>query len=786
MTMRRKYLMALAASLLFLHLTAACLYASAAESVQRDSVKAVWTEVEGVNIPLPPMEHPRLYVRTSDIPALREKMKSPQGRKILNKLKEASLPRTEEEEASVKLKDFRYYFQMRGVTSQVQLQALDYLVDGDRKKARSAITSMLDTLKRVNFDTGNDRTRASGVMIMVGSMVYDWCYDQMTPEERQAYISEFKRIAGTMECHYPPKNSEPVAGHCSEWNILRDLLSAGVAVYDEDPEIYNYVATMLFRDYVPVRNYTYKGGNYHQGSGYVSVRFINDLISLWIFDKMGAGAVYTPEQQYVLYDFIYRRRPDGGVLPAGDVNPGNRKSPNSYAMPAMFAAGYYHDPYLQNEYYIKPSVEAHLLMMQLLWMDFDLKPKTPEDLPLTRYCGTPFGWMIARTGWDANSVIAEMKVNEHFYGNHQHLDGGSFQIYYKGPLAIDSGSYQGSAGGYNSPHNKNYFKRTIAHNSLLVYDPSEVFECWNYGGGDKTKTAANDGGQRMPGDRWETCRSFEQLLSDDYTVGETLAHGFGPDPSVPEYSYLKGDITKAYTSKVKDVRRSFVFLNLKDETVPAAMVIYDNVVSSDPSFRKYWLMHSIEQPVVKGNEFTISRTLNGDSGMLKNTVLLPRKASVKTVGGEGKEFWVFGTNYPNAATSRPDPANERGAWRVEVCPSKASVADNFLNVIQVADNDCKDFSAVASVESGTVAGAVVADRVVTFSRDSRPLDSCAFEVKADKKSARDSYKILVTDLKPGRWTVKSSGSTLGVFEVSPESGTLYFDAPAGSFTLAME
>ena len=775
----RKYLLAIAAALMFLPVLAK-------ESVQRDSVKVVWTEVDGVNIPLPPMEHPRLYVRTSDIPALREKMKSPQGRKILNKLREASLPRTEEEEASVKLKDFRYYFQMRGVTSQVQLQALDYLVDGDRNKARRAITSMLDTLKRVNFDTGNDRTRASGVMIMVGSMVYDWCYDQMTPEERQAYISEFKRIAGTMECHYPPKNTEPVAGHCSEWNILRDLLSAGVAVYDEDPEIYNYVATMLFRDYVPVRNYTYKGGNYHQGSGYVSVRFINDLISLWIFDKMGAGAVYTPEQQYVLYDFIYRRRPDGGVLPAGDVNPGNRKSPNSYAMPAMFAAGYYHDPYLQNEYYIKPSVEAHLLMMQLLWMDFDLKPKTPEDLPLTRYCGTPFGWMIARTGWDANSVIAEMKVNEHFYGNHQHLDGGSFQIYYKGPLAIDSGSYQGSAGGYNSPHNKNYFKRTIAHNSLLVYDPSEVFECWNYGGGDKTKTAANDGGQRMPGDRWETCRSFEQLLSDDYTVGETLAHGFGPDPSVPEYSYLKGDITKAYTSKVKDVRRSFVFLNLKDEIVPAAMVIYDNVVSSDPSFRKYWLMHSIEQPVVKGNEFTIYRTLNGDSGMLKNTVLLPRKASVKTVGGEGKEFWVFGTNYPNAATSRPDPANERGAWRVEVCPSKASVADNFLNVIQVADNDCKDFSAVASVESGTVAGAVVADRVVTFSRDSRPLDSCAFEVKADKKSARDSYKILVTDLKPGRWTVKSSGSTLGVFEVSPESGTLYFDAPAGSFTLALE
>lgn len=90
--------------------------------------------------------------------------------------------------------------------------------------------------------------------------------------------------------------------------------------------------------------------------------------------------------------------------------------------------------------------------------------------------------MIARTGWDANSVIAEMKINEQFVGNHQHMDGGSFQIYHKGPLAIDAGAYSGSSGGYNSSNNKNYFKRTIAHNSLLVYDPDEKFGCWNYGG----------------------------------------------------------------------------------------------------------------------------------------------------------------------------------------------------------------------------------------------------------------------------------------------------------------
>lgn len=99
-------------------------------------------------------------------------------------LRKASVPRSDEEEAAVKLKDFRYYFQMRGVTSQVQLEALEFLVNGDERQARHAITTMLDTLKRVNFDTKHDRTRASGVMIMVGSMVYDWCYSTSRPRRK--------------------------------------------------------------------------------------------------------------------------------------------------------------------------------------------------------------------------------------------------------------------------------------------------------------------------------------------------------------------------------------------------------------------------------------------------------------------------------------------------------------------------------------------------------------------------------------------------------------------------
>ena len=423
----------------------------------------------------------------------------------------------------------------------------------------------------------------------------------------------------------------------------------------------------------------------------------------------------------------------------------------------------------------------HCLIYDLLWRDYNLKGKAPDDLPLTRYSGTPYGWMIARTGWDANSVIAEMKINEQFVGNHQHMDGGSFQIYHKGPLAIDAGAYSGSSGGYNSPNNKNYFKRTIAHNSLLVYDPDEKFECWNYGGGGKTRFAANDGGQRMCGEGWKTCNSLDSLLSEEYTVGKVLAHGFGPDAQTPDYSYLKGDITQAYTRKVKEAKRSFVFLNLQSEQVPAALIVYDKVVASNSGYRKYWLLHSIEEPTLESNTFTVRRTKDGDSGMLHNTVLLPQADNmhIDKVGGPDKENWVFGTNYPNDAVAPYlDNANERGAWRVELSPVAPAATDNFLNVIQVADNQCNKLNAVQRIENELVVGAQLADRVVTFAKNSEQLcRDFAFSV-----SGTGIFKFVITDLNAGNWQVKKDGRVfIPLAEVRASEGVLSFEGTAGNY-----
>jgi heparin/heparan-sulfate lyase len=296
-----------------------------------------------------------------------------------------------------------------------------------------------------------------------------------------------------------------------------------------------------------------------------------------------------------------------------------------------------------------------------------------------------------------------MKVNEYNFVNHQHLDAGAFQIYFKGTLASDSGLYSGSSGAYGSPHCLNYYWRTIAHNSLLVYDPGEDFGKRGYG---------NDGGQRLPNGRNEA-RNLDVLLApqNGYRTGKVLAHGFGPDPQTPDYTLLQADLTEAYSKKVQQVTRSFVFLNLRNAQVPAALVVFDRVVSARPDFRKFWLLHTLEEPRVEAASATVDCTQPGASGRLNLDVLLPPapNAALNKVGGPGKEYWVFGTNY----TNDPEPERvakgsiETSAWRLELSPKSASAEDRFLTVMQMTDRTAPVRWPVRRTDVGERTGCVI-------------------------------------------------------------------------------
>ena len=153
-------------------------------------------------------------------------------------------------------------------------------------------------------------------------------------------------------------------------------------------------------------------------------------------------------------------------------------------------------------------------------------------------------------------------------------------------MAIDSGADYTDT---ESPHYLNYYRRTVAHNSVLVYDPAEKF-FWS----DNLWPAANDGGQRM-----DSCALLEHhpqprgLESHPRLVGS--GHQCESSITFPASITMRiGDATHAYArNKLRSFTRELVYIPGKN-----LLFVFDRVVSTNPAFRKAWLLHGVNQPAV--------------------------------------------------------------------------------------------------------------------------------------------------------------------------------------------
>ncbi len=719
-----------------------------------------WRQLEsGVKVPVPPQGHPRVFLRESDIADLRLRVKDPVLGPVWEHLQSLA---------------------PRSAQHRITVDAVRYLLEPDSALGRRTIETALDTLQRCVFGDIMDVSRDVGRLMVAGAIVYDWCYDLLTPQEKEEFVKQFIRLAKQFEIGYPVRRGGSLTGHMGEWMIMRDMLSAGLAVFDESSEMYYEAAEKIFGSFVPSRNWFYPGHAYHQGIAYADTRFGSELYPLFMFDRLGAGNIYHPSQQFVPYHWLYMRRPDGRMMTGGDDFNWSPK------LSSLLCASYYGDGYILADYlkdewhwdYLKHANHPLDELFELLWRDPSLEPWDISELPATRYFGAPNGWMLARTGWDQNAVICEMKINEWNFGNHQHLDGGAFQIYYRGPLAMDTGIYEGNDGGYSGPHNVNYYKRTIAHNCLIVMDPEEDFVTAGF----RRIEKVNDGGQRMP-NRWISAGELDDFLSRDYRTGQVLGRWFGPSAQSPEFSYLKGDITDAYSDKVQMVQRSFVFINLDDEKVPAALAVFDRVTSRDPSFQKYWLLHGMERPTVRANTVRYELNQRGWEGALLNTTLLPEANNVliEEVGGPERRFDVFGKNMAVGIQQGHDPQDyELGNWRVQISPIKPSATNLFLNVMQVTDRNNLSLPEAVRFDAGEFTGFRLGKFVVLFNTAGTAADTpVTFSPPGDGR-----VKVLVCGLAAGTWQVRRDGDiAAAAMMVNSEEGVLYLEDENGEFEL---
>lgn len=747
-----------------------------APAVGADVVQPLPADVYPKPTITPPAEHPRLLFRASDIPMIKENMEKEQSTNA--RVKWQDFLKQETDGVLDTPKDASSGNYNTSVLAIIESKAFDYAINGNKENGQKAVDAMLNVLQTAVFAPVQDITRAMGHTIFTASEVYDWCHDLLTDEQKKQIVILCEDIGAQMEIGWPPSKQGAVVGHGGETQLQRDLLSFAVATYDEYPDIYNYIAGRYLSEFLEPRNYWYQSHSYHQGYSYNNCRYNSDLWGLWIFYRMSGEKIFTDDARYPMYYTEYGRRPDGMTFAEGDMGVdtiGVEPTYFNYLQPAFFAAGFYSDPYLKYQTAVQSggynsfnySFTTLTPVQFILFNDPDTDGRPFSELPNTAYFGAPNGTMVARTGWemgmDSPVAMAYMRIGERWAANHHHLDAGTFQLYYKGILAFNPGRYDA----YGTEHDYNFNKETISHNGLLIYDPNETMP----------NNVVNSGGQKRINSGEPA--TFDIWMDDArHKMGEVLGQEAGPDALRPEYSYISGDVADAYSDKVSEVRRSMAFFDNDNEDIPALFFVMDKITSKDKSFKKTFLLHSLQEPEVSGNTTTIKRDTDGYNGKLVNQTLYPADAQIEKVGGPGKQWFVSGKNYvPRGADEQ---STDMGWGRVEISPKSQNETDYFLNAMYMTDAD-KTVSAQAElIENDTILGAKLDSTVAVFVKDkARAQSDISFDVAGDGE-----FRILVAGIQEGGWDVKKDGVSVGEQIATKDGGTVYFKGGAGSYTLS--
>ena len=321
-----------------------------------------------------------------------------------------------------------------------------------------------------------------------------------------------------------------------------------------------------------------------------------------------------------------------------------------------------------------------------LWRDDTVDEGDLKAFRLSHISPGP-GYIYARSSWDEDATYFFFKCGDR-YTAHQHLDVGHFLIYKYEELAGDGGHYDS----FGSEHDVNYHLRTIAHSTILVYDPSETWPGIRAG-----KVTGNDGGQAhdwphhngavVDMDDWQEKKHL-------YDIADILA--FEDQGS---YVYMAGDCTRAYSSdKLEYFTRQIVFLR------PGTFVIFDRVKSREPGFKKTWLLQAMKTPAKAESQMVIT---NGQ-GRLFIQPLLPSNPKISLIT-EPNLYSYGGNTY--------SPGKDTGAapeCRIEISPSEPASVDYFLNVLTATDANTASVKQATAQVKGEEITVTIGETAVTF------------------------------------------------------------------------
>jgi hypothetical protein len=635
------------------------------------------------------------------------------------------------------------------------------------------------------------------------AVVYDFCHNQLTPEDRDFFITTFNDWGDRK-----PK-SEDTPNWGNYWpRYTVDYGFIGIATYGDSPRAVEWIKEYRRRFQtvdIPLIKEIANGGGWPEGMLY-------DWIANWQRVKGVEGwRTGTGEDLFESlvwfqkrYPYILLRRFPGVAqendynyhpyFSKGDSERRRGALGNYERIMALILLDRYPDSVaarqLQAYLYVPPTDGSYddMVWEEFLWYNPDLPSEAPT---LTAHYAPALGEISMRSGWPQGAADTDPSATHitfssgDRYSYHQHYDQNGFTLFKYGDLLVDSGVYSQEGLSY---HDVNYYCRTIAHNTLIVYNPSEDFSQVRDG------AVSNDGGQRSvyPANRSPESVEYRNHHIRQYETGDMLHYVHSS-----RYTYALGDATAAYNNpdynqtmdglagnvaKVTRFQRELLYLRPTKTAPLEYVVLYDRVGVTRPDFsgqNTKLLFHMLNKPSVSGagTEVSPGETLfsgaTGATAVEKNgkiflKFVLPEKHNVRRVGRRGvKAFWVFDHNWDyqwEPDEPQPRPVNDfehrpYGEWRLELEPADTGLYHNFLTVLFPTIKDTKSMPKTRAVTATGMEGVHIADpsqnKVALFSTAEDGKGSTG-TITYTFRPTRTAYHFLA-DLEPNaRYNVQAS------------------------------
>lgn len=655
------------------------------------------------------------------------------------------------------------------------LTVLLYKLNGDPtglKRCRFIASEFIKKIQEVDFQhmSWYEKEDLLRQMSDAGGILLDWCYEDL-PEElrRKLSVSMFEMNREFMNTYILSSAGNSYVSSHNTWNnifcnqnVLVLYEAEGLDQMQKDTVIswYKTLYDKLITGFLPCWTY-YRDddGGWNWGAAY-SMWSLVDQFQLFENMRIGTDKNFFHDLDWIknsINQYLYFIQPDGRCIHLGDG-----ETSISADRVIYLHARYFKDPrsLWLAQYYSQPSKLTWTIpkLNKLMYKDFDM-PEVQHHNSEPDWYADKVGLSVSFSSWEKDAAMLTFFNSPSKRAAHEHRDNNSFTIFKNKPLLIDAGYYDT----YGGDHYKNYYQRSIAHNTICVYDSTEKYSCFGL-------PASNDGGQIES----TALQNYDDIFLPVNQRGNWIKYS-----KVDKFVYNISDAQLSYNPAKLDLFRRRVFYLKPDKVLVLDHVHLKNTGQSQRDIK--WTGHMVNKPEINGNIINSQipghiDTYNANDYYVKNgngnlsiRTLLPRSVETTLIGGKDHEYWVDGINY--SPLTVPDTNSYTpGNWRIEVRPEILTDTVIYLHTISVGDNNKPSmFGGIVIKNDKSIA--IDWDSTLFFfaaKGDTGIIHHHSENIAGDRK-----IDIIAADMQNGNYDIKVNNTVVAVQQTNPDGLLVY-------------